>query len=236
MPFSWKLWLGVFFSLIVGALSLIGVEHVYQRTGTGNAESEAIVMVNSMKSVNTIIIKQRSSSIKCVSRRHQSMLPNSCSKRWPSICSSLRAWCLYIQIFIWLVVEIIFSLSNMLCAFKIIHARTIVDSILFPFLCVYPFGEIDCPVCYNRSKPVAERIILCCVLLIALMIGNAYSGGLASIMTVPQWVNWRTKNIKKVILNCQTLWSPLTRWLNFMCICIKKSNVHHHNLSLHHLL
>lgn len=40
----------------------------------------------------------------------------------------------------------------------------------------------------SRSERFALRTIVGCILLIALMIGNAYSGGLASIMTIPQWV------------------------------------------------
>lgn len=47
-------------------------------------------------------------------------------------------------------------------------------------------STIVSPFFIDRERPGSERIILCCVLLIGLMIGNAYSGGLASIMTVPQ--------------------------------------------------
>lgn len=43
MPFSWQLWLGVFVSLIVGAMSLIAIEYVYKRKETGATESDVNV-------------------------------------------------------------------------------------------------------------------------------------------------------------------------------------------------
>lgn len=49
--------------------------------------------------------------------------------------------------------------------------------------------DID-PVCFESIKNfrvrVPEMVILGCILLIGLIIGNTYSGGLAALMTVPQ--------------------------------------------------
>lgn len=62
----------------------------------------------------------------------------------------------------------------------------------------------------HRSKHISETIVFSCSLFFALLVANAYSGGLASILTSPRWVDVREKAKKKKYLrkfNCFFLFS-----------------------------
>lgn len=55
--------------------------------------------------------------------------------------------------------------------------------IFFPRFAAFPVWIVIIAFSIQR---LADMFVLGCILLIGMMIGNAYSGGLASIMTVPQ--------------------------------------------------